>query len=375
MMSIGGSIAQSLASESDAALTPGDATSSPQAIIGDMSMRFSRRLALAAAAGQLAVAGSAAIADVRELMLSASPAMRLLVVAPHPDDEALGSAGLIQRVRSAGGQVRVVLVTSGDAFPEGLEAETHIANPRPRDYRSYGALRERETLAAMQRLGIDGERVRFLGFPDGGICLIASSYLSPNARAFVSPYTGREEPPAREQIIRGARYRGVDIRRELERILIEYRPTLVTLPHPEDLHPDHCSTYIFAREALDAAAALDRALAPRVLHYLVHTDGWPPDASAAADTALEPPPDFPPREGEWRTLKLSDAEAAGKRRALDAYASQALVMSRFLRAFGRTNELFLEGRPASLPECWCDATSVATEVPPERYRRRPRPRR
>jgi LmbE family N-acetylglucosaminyl deacetylase len=334
-----------------------------------------RRLGGTAVIGGLIVGALASTtrADVPNLALQAGPATRLLVVSPHPDDEALGSAGLIQRVQSAGGQVRVVLMTSGDAFPEGVEAETHVADPRPRDYRSYGARREQETLTAMQRLGVDRTRVRFLGFPDGGVCLIASHYL--RSRAFVSPYTRREEPPAREQMIRGVRYRGADIRRELERILIDYRPTLVTLPHPEDLHPDHCSTYIFAREALDAAAARDRTLTPRVLHYLVHTDAWPPDAPAAADTALEPPPAFPPREGEWRTLSLTAAEAAGKRRALDAYASQALVMSRFLKAFARTNELFLEGRPASPPECWCDATRVATEVPPERYRRRPRPRR
>jgi LmbE family N-acetylglucosaminyl deacetylase len=341
-----------------------------------MRMCFGSSLRTAVASGLMvgALAANAA-ADVRELALRAGPATRLLVVAPHPDDEALGSAGLIQRVIAAGGQVRVVLVTSGDAFSEGVEAETHIADPRPRDYRSYGALRERETIEAMQRLGVDRGHVRFLGFPDGGVCLIASHYLPARARAFVSPYTRRVEPPASEQMIRGVRYRGADIRRELERILVEYRPTMVTLPHPEDLHPEHCSSYIFAREALDVVAARDRTLKPRVLHYLIHYDEWPPETGTNPDTALQPPSGFPPREGEWRTLTLTAAEIAGKRRALDGYASQALVIGRFLQAFGRANELFLEGRPASPPECWCDATSVATEVPPERYRRRPRPRR
>jgi LmbE family N-acetylglucosaminyl deacetylase len=265
-------------------------------------------------------------------------------------------------------------MTSGDAFPEGVEAETHILDPRPGDYRSYGTLRERETMAAMQSLGVERSHVRYLGFPDGGMCLIASHYLAANARAFVSPYTRRGEPPAGEQMIRGVRYRGADIRRELERILVDYRPTLVTLPHPEDLHPEHCSTYIFGREALDAVSAADRTLRPRVLHYLIHYDNWP-DETADSDSALEPAPRFPPREGDWRTLTLTAGEIAGKRRALEKYSSQELVMSKFLRAFGRSNELFLEGRPASLPECWCDATSVATEKPPERYRRRPRPRR
>jgi len=333
-----------------------------------------RRLMTAVGSGLIVCAlAPNAGADVAELALRAGPATRLLVVAPHPDDEALGSAGLIQRVIAAGGQVRVVLVTSGDAFPEGVEAETHIADPQPGDYRSYGALREQETIGAMQRLGVDRSHVRFLGFPDGGVCLIASHYLS--ARAFVSPYTKRVEPPASEQMIRGVRYRGADIRRELEQILVDYRPTLVTLPHPEDLHPEHCSSYIFGREALDVVAARDRTLQPRVLHYLVHYDRWPPESEANPDTALQPPAGFPPREGDWRTLTLTADEVAGKRRALEQYASQALVMSTFLQAFGRTNELFLEGRPASMPECWCDATSVATEKPPERYHRRPRPRR
>src|SRR5256885_5628765 len=38
----------------------------------------------------------------------------LLVVSPHPDDEILCCAGVIQRVRAAGGRVSVVWITSGD---------------------------------------------------------------------------------------------------------------------------------------------------------------------------------------------------------------------------------------------------------------------
>src|ERR687886_586162 len=37
-----------------------------------------------------------------------SPNTRLLVFSPHPDDETLGTGGLIQRVLSAGGTVKVV---------------------------------------------------------------------------------------------------------------------------------------------------------------------------------------------------------------------------------------------------------------------------
>lgn len=46
---------------------------------------------------------------------------RLMVFSPHPDDESLGAAGLIQRVLKTGGSVKVVFMTNGDGFPEAVE--------------------------------------------------------------------------------------------------------------------------------------------------------------------------------------------------------------------------------------------------------------
>lgn len=287
------------------------------------------------------------------------PGTRLLVFAPHPDDEALGAAGLIRRVVAAGGSVHVVLMTSGDAFSEGVESETHVRRLGPRDYRGYGDLRERETIAAMRLLGVDRAHLLFLGFPDGGLCLIASKYLSAKAHAFRSPYTDRIAPEESEQIIRGTAYRGVDIRRELEDILIAYRPTIIALPHREDRHPDHCATSIFVREALEDVATSSR-LAPQVLQYLIHYDAWP-SSDEARDVALRAPSGIPPTSGEWRTLMLTPSEAAAKRRALEAYTSQWLVIGELLRAFERPNELFVQGWSGSSPDCWCDASHVATE--------------
>ena len=308
--------------------------------------------------------------DVPELTLTPDRATRLLVIAPHPDDEALGAAGLIQRVRANGGPVRVVLLTSGDGFPEGVEAAHGIARPKPSDFRGYGVLRERETLTALEGLGVSPARVSFLGFPDEGLCRLASTYLYDKRRSFESPYTSREKPPATEQLVRGVKYRGVDVRRELEQIVEGFAPTLIALPHPEDDHPDHCSAHIFAREALLAVAPAIRARV-RVLHYLVHYDQWPLTPDGGIGTTLNPPEGFPASEGRWASLSLTEQEAAAKKRALLAYNSQMQVIGRFMLAFGRFNELFLEGEPASLPECWCDGENVATEVPPARYRRWP----
>jgi LmbE family N-acetylglucosaminyl deacetylase len=334
-----------------------------------MSRRQLGGLVMAMVAGGPLI-GGATRSPVPELALAPDRSTRLLVIAPHPDDEVIGAGGLTQRVVAAGGRVRVVLLTSGDGFPEGIEVAEGIAHPKPSDYRGYGVRRERETLTALEGLGVSPGDVTFLGFPDEGLCRIASTYLFDKRRAFESPYTSRERPPATEQLVRGVKYRGVDLRRELEQIVEHFSPTLLALPHPEDDHPDHCSAHIFAREALAAVAPAIRARV-RVLHYLVHYEQWPLAPDGAIGMALTPPAGFPPGEGRWASLLLTDDEAAAKKKALRAYASQMEIIGRFLLAFGRTNELFLEGEPASLPECWCDGANVATEVSPAKYRRRP----
>jgi len=94
---------------------------------------------------------------------------RLLVIAPHPDDETLGAGGLIQRVLSAHGTVRVVLVTAGDGYVEAVRYETGRLRPRAPVYVAYGERRLREARAAGRKLGGDRVRLGLLGFPDGGL--------------------------------------------------------------------------------------------------------------------------------------------------------------------------------------------------------------
>jgi LmbE family N-acetylglucosaminyl deacetylase len=80
-------------------------------------------------------------------------ARRVLVLAPHPDDECIGCGGLIARLVGLGVVVRVVLVTDGSGaggLPAGADR-----------------LRQHEFLAALGRLGVAEHKM--LGFPDGGL--------------------------------------------------------------------------------------------------------------------------------------------------------------------------------------------------------------
>ena len=148
-----------------------------------------------------------------------SHATRLVVFSPHPDDESLGAGGLIQRVLKAGGKVKVIFITSGDGFPEGVEEEDHISNPTAKDYRKYGVERREEALKATATLGMKEHDVIFLGFPDAGLSYLRSKFL---AHPYKSPFTEENRPPISEDIIPHTDYTGQDLTREIERVILTF---------------------------------------------------------------------------------------------------------------------------------------------------------
>ena len=78
------------------------------------------------------------------------PLHRPLVVAPHPDDEVLGAAGVLTRDGA-----EIVAVTDGDASHPGVPG--------------LAALRVAETVRALAVLGVPAAAVHRLGQPDGAV--------------------------------------------------------------------------------------------------------------------------------------------------------------------------------------------------------------
>ena len=273
-----------------------------------------------------------------------SAATRALVFSPHPDDGVLGAGGLIQRIVARRGSVDVVEMTSGDAFPKGVKAVRHVDVLTPEAYRWYGSVREREVVRAMKQLGVARSRVRLLGFPDEGLCQLADDRTAD--AVFASPYTHRDSPPAREQLFTDAKYRGADARKELEDLLVSFRPNVVVIPDAHDEHPDHCATHLLVHAAIDEAVR--RGIRPpTVLHYLIHYRTWPADRTR-----------FPP-EVQFRTLRLFDTERAGKRQAVHAYRSQMAVIPDFMASFDASEERFVVGDSQPTP-CWCGGRNITS---------------
>jgi LmbE family N-acetylglucosaminyl deacetylase len=281
---------------------------------------------------------------------------RVLVISPHPDDATLAAGGLMTHILHQRGVVDVVQMTGGDAFPKGVTALNPGSRPTAAAFRLYGSLREQEAIHGLGLLGVRRSRIRLLGFPDEGLCQLAGG---DSLEPWASPYTGRDSPPASEQIIPGARYRHGDVVSELLRIIDTVRPTLLVLPHSADEHPDHCATHALVHEALAAAVAKGLP-APRLLHYILHYPAWP--TAPIADAAIAPPSGGHAGDWTWLTFPLTSAEQTAKAAALDAYRSQMLVMPEFLRSFERPNELFLEDETEPPFPCWCNGTNIAARA-------------
>lgn len=81
-------------------------------------------------------------------------AERVLVLAPHADDDVLGCGGLLARLAAGGAAVRVLFLTDSSGGDEVLA-----------DRRAYAERRGREAVAALRILGIDDSAV--LDVPDG----------------------------------------------------------------------------------------------------------------------------------------------------------------------------------------------------------------
>ncbi|MBI3944821.1 MAG: PIG-L family deacetylase [Armatimonadetes bacterium] len=261
---------------------------------------------------------------------------RILVVAPHCDDETLGCGGLLHYATRRGSAVRVVVVTSGDGFHYAVQRAHLGRRIGPRDYRRFAGRRRDESRAALAHVGVPARDVLFLGYPDRGLAHLWLGHWTPDA-AYASPYTRASIVPYPDAYHPAAPYCGEALLEDLERIIREFQPTAVYAPHPNDDHPDHWATSCFVRAALERLGLRDRVDA---FAYLVHRGDWPAPRGWHRDRGLSPPAAMARLDTLWSALPLDAAAAAAKEAALEEYRSQMAVMRRFLTSFVRRTELF-----------------------------------
>jgi LmbE family N-acetylglucosaminyl deacetylase len=263
----------------------------------------------------------------------------LLVVAPHPDDETLCCAGVMQRAHAAGAQVAVVWITSGDGYELAAILAAHRMFLGARDLLDFGEQRMGEAVRATALLGVSPAERFFLGYPDRGVeALLQDNQKTP----FQSPHTHASAVPYREALRPGAPYTAGNLEQDLRSVVDRVRPTWVLAPTSLDAHGDHSATGTFVARVLNA-----RGDSGRLRLWIVHAGFfWPSPRGLDTDAALAPPARAAGLA--WQDFGLAPPERRIKADAIRVYQTQRRLLGEsFLLSFARRNEIFAV--PAAAP--------------------------
>lgn len=212
-------------------------------------------------------AGNSAIAMVAqtESLLSA----RILVLAPHMDDETLGCGGTVL-LHSAKADVHFFFATDGAASPVPLLSWTAARDA------SLPEMRRREAHAVAESIGIPDANLHFANLPDGKLAARAN-----------------------------------DTRNAVRDVIQAARPAMVLAPFRFDVHPDHIGLNRATRSVL---RSMDSP--PKLLEYFVYYR-MPFVPGGDIRFAIDP-------------LSLFTVDTApvanAKRNALDCYRSQTTLL-------------------------------------------------
>jgi LmbE family N-acetylglucosaminyl deacetylase len=215
---------------------------------------------------------------------------RVMVVAPHPDDETLAAGELLAGAASHDVPTSILFVTDGENNPWSQFACEGRWPFDTADRRHWGARRHEESREALARLGVLAPAVQSLRLPDQHVteCLFDG--------------TGT----AVERMVSALR---------------AFRPTLLVVPSTSDQHPDHSATSVLVKLAL---ARLESGERPRrTLQYVIHP--WAGER-------------FIPGRNRGAPLPADSPLLAAKRNAIGCYKSQLPLRAEFLRRFADAPE-------------------------------------
>lgn len=224
------------------------------------------------------------------------PAVRVVVIAPHPDDETLGCGGWLASCCANRVEVHVVVLTDGSASHPGHPVLT--PNLLARQRRS-------ECLEACRELGLPEDRVEFWGLPDGQL--------------------DRLDPPLRQEALD-----------RLRRTAREHGG-LWLVPGWRDGSTEHTGARVLVSDALR-----DCPEPPQIWEYFIW--GWRNPLGLWSLLG----------HGGWMQHHAPDGPAASKSRAILSYKSQTtptppwsgpVLEPVLLRALEGPREFFLESNP------------------------------
>lgn len=239
---------------------------------------------------------------------------RVLVIAPHPDDEAIACAGVIRYCTENNIPVKIIVLTDGYL---GASAEK----------------RHEESINAMEKLGVEQKDILFLGYPDGVLpSLLTKNWDSDNPYILNGNTKNVDYSYAYEQ---NATYSGANLYDNLAEIITKYHPTIIFYPDSEDEQIDHWAGNAFIEYVMAKTDYQGREYT-----YIVHDPPhWPYPRTYTPEAYLLPPKELTYIDYKWVLFPLTHYQERLKEEAMSTYTSQVNTDS-YVRSFIRKNEIF-----------------------------------
>ncbi len=263
----------------------------------------------------------------------------ILVIAPHPDDDILISAGVTYAATQRGEQVTVVYVTNGDA--------NGLGDPR----------QDEAVSAQINNLGTREADLIFLGYPDSVLEAMYQNFPNASDRLLTAPsghtstYAHRGASSTDYHNFRfgsHANYNRFNLIADLKDIIDSQRPEHIITVTEADTHPDHRTTSIATKAAILAVTAADPSYVPvlnKMMVWSANSTYWPENANPS--TYFNEPSGLVGTGLNWSERESLDVPLAMqiegitnlKSRAISAHASQG-GNNGFIGTFLHKDEFF-----------------------------------
>ncbi|MCE5214685.1 MAG: PIG-L family deacetylase [Methanobacterium sp.] len=239
---------------------------------------------------------------------------RVLIIAVHPDDESIASAGVISYCIEHNIPLKIVVLTDGYL---GSSAVT----------------RHDESIAAMKILGVNPDNIIFLGYPDGSLPSLLTKNWESNNPYKVNNTTNNANYTYSYQ--KNATYSGTNLYHNLAEIMSNFQPTIIFYPDSEDEQIDHWAGNAFT-EYVMAQTNYNGSGYTYIVHDPPH---WPSPRTYTPEAYLLPPPELTYINYKFVLFPLDQYQERLKEAAIGSYPSQINTDS-YIRSFIRKNEIF-----------------------------------
>lgn len=248
---------------------------------------------------------------------------KIVVFAPHQDDEILGC---YQVIKEQPEQVYVVFLTNGDY--EG---------------RDVAQTRWHESNRALAHLGVPQDHVIALGYADTGmkreISFLWRLWHGEPQNLIASPVSAHTYHPDggveyhQKKWGAHAAYTKLAVLADVRAVLEELRPDVIYLPNEDDVHGDHAATPLFVCSALEQIEGYE----PVLYRYHVHggdDEHWP---NRTGDVFGKP---FNMEESQWaERIRIPVDDQADYLETLKMFVSQ-WEDEAYMTAFIKKEQIF-----------------------------------